>query len=196
MTAFELLTLRTELAQRSRWNIGYFYSGFTFWVYVAVVGSILPLSNARLYWLVGTFFIFPVALAFSRALRADPFCKGNSLGDLVGYSHMSVIAFTLPLVILACIYFPEAMLLVMAICYCVDFYVMTWAFGSPLFALHAAIRTLLVSVVWFALPEWRVLAIPLIVAAAYLVTAVLIPPLNRRFLKDRPGHGVPPSSPA
>jgi len=184
-TELDLRALRLDLAQRSRWNIGYFCSGFIFWVYATAVGLIYPLSSARFFWLVGTFCIFPVAIAASRLLRADPFSKGNALGELVGYSHMSAISLTLPLVLLACFYMPEAMLLVMAICYCVDFYVMTWAFGSPLFGLHAVTRTVLVSLVWFAFPAWRLPLIPLIVAAAYLVTVVLIPILNKRFLANR-----------
>jgi hypothetical protein len=50
--------------------------------------------------------------------------------------------------------------LVMAIAYCVDFYVMTWAFGTPLFGVHAAVRTLVVTLIWFAWPQWRMVAMP------------------------------------
>jgi hypothetical protein len=177
--------LRVDLAQRSKWNIGYFVSGFLFWVYAAAIGSVFPLLVARVYWLVGTFFIFPVAVAISRLLRADPFSKGNALGEVVGYTHMSIIAMTLPLVLSAFIYFPDAMILVMAIAYCLDFYLMTWAFGSPVFGLHAALRTLAVTTIWFAWPEWRASALPLTVALAYLVTVVLIPPLRRQWLKEQ-----------
>jgi hypothetical protein len=177
--------LRVDLAQRSKWNIGYFCSGFLFWVYAAAIGSVFPLAVARVYWLVGTFFIFPVAVAVSRVLRADPFSKGNALGEVVGYTHMSIITMTLPLVLLAFIYFPEAMILVMAISYCLDFYLMTWAFGSPLFGLHAALRTVVVTIIWFALPAWRASALPLAVAMAYLITVVLISPLRRQWLKGQ-----------
>jgi hypothetical protein len=189
MMGTTLNLLRVDLARRSKWNIGYFCSGFLFWVYAAAIGSVFPLLVARVYWLVGTFFIFPVAVGVSRLLRADPFSKGNALGEVVGYTHMSVIAMTLPLVLSAFIYFPEAMILVMAISYCLDFYLMTWAFGSPLFGLHAALRTLAVTIIWFALPEWRASALPLVVAMAYLVTVVLIPPLRRQWLKEQAIQG-------
>src|SRR3954469_21357399 len=145
--------LRVDLARRSKWNIGYFASGFLFWVYAAAIGWVFPLLVARVYWLAGSFVIFPVAVGISHLLRADPFSKGNALGEVVGSTHMSIVAMTLPLVVSAFIYFPEAMVLVMAISYCLDFYLMTWAFGSPLFGLHAALRTLAVTIVWFALPE-------------------------------------------
>ena len=185
MMGATLDSLRVDLARRSKWNIGYFCSGFLCWVYAAAIGSVFPLLVARVYWLVGTFFIFPVAVGISHLLRADPFSKGNALGEVVGYTHMSIIAMSLPLVLSAFIYFPEAMVLVMAIAYCLDFYLMTWAFGSPLFGLHAALRTLAVTIIWFALPAWRASALPLVVAAAYLVTVVLIPPLLRQWLKEQ-----------
>jgi hypothetical protein len=185
VTGTDLRLLRIDLARRSRWNIGYFCSGLVFWLYVAAIGSTLPLDVARVYWLVGTFLIFPLAVVISLLWRADPFCKGNDLGELVAYTHMSVIAMSFPIVIAAFIYLPQALLLVMAISYCLDFYVMTWAFGSRLFGVHAALRTLAVTVIWFALPQWRASVLPWVVAVAYLVTVVLIPPLLRQWLKEQ-----------
>ena len=97
---------------------------------------------------------------------------------------MSAIALSLPLVMASFLYFPEAMLLVMAIAYCIDFYVMSWTFGTRIFGVHAAVRVLLVSIVWFALPSLRVIAIPAIVAAAYLVTVLLIPTVRGKWLRE------------
>jgi Family of unknown function (DUF7010) len=185
MNSDSLHSLRIDLARRSQWNIGYFCSGFVFWVYAAVVGGSHPLPIARIYWLVGSMLVFPVAVALSRLLRADPFSNGNALGELVGHTHMSVITLTFPVVIAAFVYMPEAMPLVMAIAYCVDFYVMTWAFGTPLFGVHAAVRTPVVTLIWFAWPQWRMVAIPAFVALAYLFTVALIPPLRRRWMRQR-----------
>ena len=98
---------------------------------------------------------------------------------------MSVITLTFPVVIAAFVYMPEAMPLVMAIAYCVDFYVMTWAFGTPLFGVHAAVRTLVVTLIWFAWPQGRMVAIPVFVALVYLSTVALIPPLRRRWMRQR-----------
>jgi hypothetical protein len=182
MTTADLNALRTDLATRSKWNIGYFVAGLLFWVYVTAVAFLLPLATARFYWLAGTFVIFPVAVFVSWLLRADPFSKGNALGELVGYTHMSVAAMTFPLVMLALVFMPEALLLVMAIAYCLDFYVMSWAFGTPLFGIHAAVRTVLVSVLWFAWPEGRLFAVPLTVALAYLITILLSIYLRGRWL--------------
>ncbi|WP_420606895.1 DUF7010 family protein [Novosphingopyxis sp.] len=172
--------LRIDAARRGQWNIGFFAAGAVFWTAATVVGVTVELSQARILWIVGTFFILPIAVVFSRLFGADPFTKGNALGELVGYTHMSVIAMMLPIVVGCAIIFPEALLLVMAIAYCLDFYVMGWAFGSALFGIHAALRVSSVSLLWFAMPEWRMSVLPAWVAALYIATVVTIPILRRR----------------
>lgn len=97
---------------------------------------------------------------------------------------MSVIALSFPVVIASFAYFPEAMLLIMAIAYCIDFYVMSWAFDTRIFGIHAVARVLLVSIIWFAFPTLRLVAIPVIVAFAYFATVLLIPAARRKWLRE------------
>jgi hypothetical protein len=172
-----LQDLRRDLAVRSKWNIGYFYSGLVFWLYAAVIGWIFPVHVARVYWLIGTSFIFPVAILASKLAGADPFSKGNALGEIVGYTHMSVLGMMLPVVLVSAAKYPDLMILVMAIAFSLDFFLMSWAFGSRLFAIHAAARTIAVSVIWLLSPAERTWLIPLAVALAYGSTVVLIPRL-------------------
>lgn len=174
--------LRIDAAKRGQWNIGFFAAGSVFWIAATVIGATFDLNQARIFWIVGTFFILPIAVGFSRLLGADPFTKGNVLGELVGYTHMSVIAMMLPIVIGCAIIYPQALLLIMAIAYCLDFYVMSWAFGSPLFGIHAAIRVSSVTLIWLLMPGWRMLVLPAWVAALYVGTVVAIPILRRRWL--------------
>ncbi|WP_448663806.1 DUF7010 family protein [Sphingomonas sp. CJ20] len=148
--------LRIDAAKRGQWNIGFFVAGAIFWTAATVIGITVELGQAHILWIVGTFLILPVAVVVSRLVGADPFTKGNALGELVGYTHMSIIAMMLPIVIGCAITFPESLLLVMSIVYCLDFYVMSWAFGSPIFGIHAVIRVFSVSVIWFIMPEGRV----------------------------------------
>jgi hypothetical protein len=115
MTDNNLQSLRVDLAERSFWNLGYFVAGLIFWLYVIAINIYFPLKAAKTYWLVGMFFIFPIAALVSRFLGADPFSKGNHLGELVRYTHMSLIALTFPIVICSMVYFPEAMILILAI---------------------------------------------------------------------------------
>lgn len=184
-----LQDLRIDLAARSQWNIGYFYAGLVFWLYAAVVGWTFPLQIAKVYWLVGTFFIFPMAVLASKLLRADPFSKGNPLGEIVGYTHMSVLGMTLPIVLIAAALYPDLMILVMAIAYSLDFFLMSWAFGSRIFGIHASVRTVVVSGIWLALPGERAWLIPIAVALAYGTTVLLLPRLRRQW-QARHGHSV------
>jgi len=178
----DLTKLRIDAAIRGKWNIGFFASGFTFWIFIGIISNSLPLETARIYMVVGTFFIFPLAVVFSKIFKADPFTKGNSIGELVGYTHMSVITMSFPIIILTAIYLPHALIFVMAILYCLDFFVMTWAFGSLLFGIHAAFRTVIVTLIYFAIPAYRFTILPFVIALLYLTTVLLIPILRTKWL--------------
>jgi hypothetical protein len=148
----ELENLRIDAARRGHWNIGFFAAGAVFWVTATIISVSVELSQARFLWIFCTFLILPLAVLFSRLFGADPFTKGNVLGELVGYTHMSVIVMMMPIVVGCAIIYPEALLLAMAIAYCLDFYVMSWAFGTPIFGVHAAIRVSSVSLIWLFMP--------------------------------------------
>jgi hypothetical protein len=180
----DLSYLRFDLARRSKWNIGYFIAGCLLWLGIFAAGQMLPIQHARFVWIVATFFTLPVAVAASRALKADPFCSDNPLGNLVGYTHMSVISLSLPIVIMLCLINPEAQILAMAILYCIDFYVMSWAFGSRIFGIHAAVRTAFVTAIWFGAPELRLSLLPLTVAGLYFLTVIAIPVFRKTWLSQ------------
>ena len=186
-----LQELRLDLAARSKWNIGYFYAGFAFWIYAAIVGWVFPVHAARIYWLLGTSLIFPAAILASRLFHADPFCKGNALGEVVGYTHMSVLGMMLPLILIAGVRYADLMILVMAIAFSLDFFLMSWAFDSPLFAIHASARTALVSIIWLTMPDERAWLIPITVALAYGITAALIPRSRRQWQAARKNQITP-----
>jgi hypothetical protein len=179
----ELKKLQIDLALQSKWNIGYFASGLIFWLYVLVVSNVYPIEISSIHALVGTFCIFPVAVLLSKVFGADPFNKENKLGNLIGYTHMSVIAMSFPIILLLFFNYPEGLLLGMAIAYCLDFYVMSWAFGSPIFGVVAAIRVVLVSSLWLFLPAHRMLTIPSIVILSYVVIIILILTTRTKWLK-------------
>ena len=179
-----LSSLRMDLASRSGWNVGFFVAGMLLWIGILITNLAVPIETARMIWIALTFGVFPIAVFVSKLIQADPFCKDNPLGQLVGYTHMSVVSLSFPIFIIAAIYEPHIQLLAMAILLSIDFYVMSWAFGSAVFGLHAAARTVLVTIVWVAFPESRLTLIPLLVAAFYLVTVILLPILRRRWIKN------------
>ncbi len=178
-----LSNLRMDLAIRSGWNIGFFFSGMLLWIAILITNLNVPVETGRVVWIALTFGVFPVAVLISRLVQADPFCNDNPLGRLVGYTHMSVVSLSLPVVIITAIYDPHIQLLAMAILFSVDFYVMSWAFGSAVFGLHAAARTILVTVIWVAFPESRLTLIPAVVAAFYLCTVLWVPIARRKWIR-------------
>lgn len=179
---------RIDLAVTSKWNIGYFIAGFIFWFYVSVVSLLVPLAEARIYWLVGTFFIFPVSVLASRLCSADPFSKQNTLGNLVGYTHMSVIAISFPLILIVFFNYPQLLLLSMAILYCLDFYVMTWVFDTPIFGINAAVRVIGATIIWLAFPAHGALVMAVFVSLCYLALILLIPVQRPAWLQhNSPG---------
>ncbi len=180
---FDLSNLRMDLAIRSGWNIGFFVAGMLLWIAILITNLHVPIETGRVIWIALTFGVLPVAVLISKLIQADPFCNDNPLGRLIGYTHMSVVLLSLPIIIITAIYDPHIQLLAMAILYSVDFYVMSWAFGSAVFGLHAAVRTVLVTVIWVAFPESRLTLIPIFVAAFYLGTVLLLPIARRRWIK-------------
>lgn len=187
--ADDLDALRVRAAKTSQWNIGYFVAGFLFWLYAAGAGYLLEIDDRRFALVAGTFFIFPVAVGASKLLGADPFGKGNPLTELVGYTHMSVITLSFPLIVAIAIHEPEALILAMAVLYCIDFFVMTWAFGTKLFALHAAGRVILSSGLWFVVPDTRAIVLPLSVAGFYLVSIAASLLLRRSWIRQHASAG-------
>lgn len=178
-----LSDLRMDLAIRSGWNIGFFVAGMLLWIGILITNLAVPIETGRMVWIALTFGVFPVAVLVSKLVRADPFCNDNPLGQLVGYSHMSVVSLSFPIFVITAIYAPSIQILAMAILLSIDFYVMSWAFGSAVFGLHAAARTVLVTVIWAVFPESRLMWIPIVVAAFYLGMVLLLPVLRRRWIK-------------
>jgi hypothetical protein len=71
----DLHDLRIDAAERGQWAIGFFAAGAVFWTAATVIGLTVELNLARIFWIVGTFLILPVAIMFSHMFRADPFTK-------------------------------------------------------------------------------------------------------------------------
>ncbi len=182
-TALNLSDLRMDLAIRSGWNIGFFVAGLLLWIAILITNLTVPVETGRILWIVLTFGVLPVAVLISKLVQVDPFCNDNPLGQLVGYTHMSVVSLALPILIITAIYNPHIQLLAMAILYSIDFYVISWAFGSAIFGLHAAARTVLVTVIWVAFPESRLTLIPISVAGFYLGTVILLPIARRKWIR-------------
>jgi hypothetical protein len=132
-----------------------------------------------------------LAIVLSRLWGADPFTKGNALGNLVGLTHASLIWLLMPLIIIFFMRLPAGLPLAMAICLGVSYPVLFWAFGGRIFLWHVIIRVVGATVIWFALPLDRYTVLPGFVALIYLVTTILLPGQRRIWLHAHDeGHAV------
>ncbi len=180
----DLSDLRFDLAHRGKWNIGYFGAGFVLWIAILIVNVMVPIETGRVIWIALSFGVLPIAVLISKLVGADPFCSSNPLGRLVGYTHMNVITLSFPILVITAIYDPHIQLLAMAVLYSIDFYVMTWAFGAAIFAVHSAARTVAVTGIWVTYPVGRLTLIPIVVAVFYLGTLLLLPVLRQRWMDE------------
>ena len=62
-----LSALRVDLARRSKWNIGYLVAGLVYWSFAAIVGALLPMESAAI-WFAMPAHRFSVLPAFVAAL--------------------------------------------------------------------------------------------------------------------------------
>ncbi|QSE98660.1 DUF7010 family protein [Fulvivirga lutea] len=185
MVEKDLLSLRVDLAKRSKWNIGYFASGCFFWIFVGFVTNNYSVEKSRIYLVLGTFFIFPMALLLSKIFKADPFSTKNTLGKLIGITHMCVVFFSLPLVVLTAMTEPNSLILVMAVLYCLDFYVMAWSFGTWIFTAHAILRIIIVTLIYMVFPAYIFTIIPFSIAFLYLITIIFSQILRKRWINNQ-----------
>lgn len=174
---------RIDLAARMKWGAGFWLAGCGYWTYAAAIGAIYPFETAKLLWLFGSFAIAPLGFLASWAIGADAQARDNSLARLMTTAHLSAGAMSMPLMFAAFVAFPEALLLIMAICFGIDFFVMAWAYKSPFPAVHAVARTIAVSVIWFSAPGWRSTLLPSTVAFLYLATVIFMAYERPRWLQ-------------
>lgn len=187
-----LSALRIDLARRSKWNIGYMVAGLVYWSFATVVGIVLPMESAKVYWMIGGFTVFPMAILLSRLFRSDPFTRGNTLGSLIGLTHVSVIGVLTPLLIVLFRDYPAALPLAAAIFFGASFPVFFWAFGDQVFLWHLIVRVAGTTTIWFSMPNHRYSVLPAFVAVVYLVTAILLPWRRQVWLRahDKPVQGA------
>jgi hypothetical protein len=177
--------MRIDLARRSKWNIGYFVAGFVYWSFATLVGMALPMESARVYWMIGGFTVFPMAIGFSRIMGSDPFTRGNPLGSLIGLAHGSLIGFLTPLLIVIFRDVPPVLPLAAAIFFGASFPVFFWAFGHPIFLGHIIVRVAGATAIWFIMPSYRYTVLPTFVALVYLVTMIPLASLRQRWLRTQ-----------
>ena len=174
----ELDRLRDEIAGITKRGIGMPAAGMIYWLAMAWVGSRYPAKSAALLFFVGTGLVFPLGFAITRLAGGDLFAKGHPLTGLGGILN-AVQAFYWPVAIL--LFWKDPMLVPFALgtLFGSHFLPYGWFYrsaGYTFLGIAAPVATIAVQI---AMPAQVFVAVPLALAAAYLVTVTMVARENR-----------------
>jgi hypothetical protein len=149
-------------------------AGATYWAGLAAVGFLL---EPRFWFpaaLFGSGAIFPLAVMYG-AIFGNNFLKDRSPVTSVLLPAFIAMLLFWPMAIGALWTAKELFPLILAVGLSLHFPVIGWSYNRTwLYMNHALIRAVAVFMVWWFLPEGRYTLLPLVVVAAYLITAVIV----------------------
>ncbi|MDB5367101.1 MAG: hypothetical protein JWM77_3028 [Rhodospirillales bacterium] len=124
--------------------------------------------------------IFPLGLALSKPLRANPMAK-SPLSPAIAGAFIAMLLFW-PMAFAAAAIAPAVVPLILAIGMSLHWPVIGWAYGKlRLFAAHAVVRAVVCTAIWFLLPDGRTTVLPAAVALIYFATTLAIAVDRRRL---------------
>lgn len=144
-------------------------AGAIVWLTIAVVSTQVAERTGILILLFASGLIFPIGLAIARIRKEILVSSPNPLAKLMGYCVFIVNllwAIHVPLFI----YTPEFVPLSIGIGLGLHWVVCSWIVRHPVGITHSILRTILILVVWFLLPDQRVLAIGLVIVFVYSIS--------------------------
>lgn len=149
-------------------------AGATYWAGLAAAGYLLDLR----YWfpiaLFGSGAIFPLAMMYGAIFRNN-FMKDRSPVTSVLLPAFVAMLLFWPMAIGA-LWTEQALFpLILAVGLSLHFPVIGWTYNRTwLYMNHALLRAVAVFMVWWFLPDGRFTLLPLVVVAAYLITAAIV----------------------
>ncbi|MHA6288759.1 DUF7010 family protein [Maricaulis sp. CAU 1757] len=145
-------------------------AGAIYWIVLAVLAGQMEVAQWAFWAAALSGAIFPLGLLLQKPLRS-PFMKSKSpLSGVVMLAIFGINALW-PLHFLIMGAMPEATVLSLAIGMSLHWPLIGWAYGSRVCIIHGAARVIAATVLFFALPELRLEAVPLAMAALYLAAA-------------------------
>lgn len=161
-----LITLRNEFEQEAGRSLALPIAGAIVWSMAGIAALFLPAQIAAYVLLFGSGAIFPIGLAVARLLGENPMANNNPLSRLMGLCVLMVnLLWALHLTFL----FTEASFfpLSLGIGLGLHWVVFSWIIGHPVGTIHAVLRTVLATALWWLLPVNPITAVALGVVVAY-----------------------------
>jgi hypothetical protein len=166
MDEHALAALRTDFEQQAGRSLALPIAGATVWSIAGVAAFFLPERPATFVLLFGSGAIFPLGLAVAKILRENPMANTNPLSRLMGLCVLMVNllwALHLTLLFNDARYFPLSLGIGLGL----HWVVFSWIIGHPVGLIHATLRTVLATGLWWLLPAHPISAVALAVVVAY-----------------------------
>ena len=172
---------RRRICLLTRRGIGMPLAGFLFWVTMAVLVRALPEKTAMVYSFFATGAVFPLGVLFTRLAGGDLFGKSAVFTSL-GLQLAILQLFFWPVIIIVFGSEREWTPYVMAVLFCSHFLPYNWLYRSRGYAFLAVATAAISTAAVMATRSPLYLWIPLIAAACYAVSVVLLWQENRADL--------------
>ena len=159
------------ITMRGGWPIP--VAGGLWWLSLAAAGTELSTYNWSLTAFVTSGVIFPLALLIGKVTGAKVM-GGGALTSVLLPAFISMLLFY-PSAIMAFYSATELVPLILAVGMSAHWPIIGWSYGrTGLFSAHAVVRAAVVTALWVAYPDDRLVFIPLAVAAIYFITVLFI----------------------
>jgi hypothetical protein len=178
-----LSALRADFDQQAGRSLAMPIAGAIVWTVAAVAATQLSPRLATLVLLFGTGAIFPIALAVSSVLKEKLVTNTSPFGKLMGLCIVMVnLLWALHLTLM----FKDASFvpLSLGIGLGLHWIVFSWIVDHPLGIIHAVLRTVLVTALWWLFPASPVVAVAVgvVIAYAYSIYALATRRLNQEVV--------------
>ena len=169
----DLDQLRDDFTQEMGRSLAMPIAGAVAWTIAGVAALFLSQRDATYVLLFATGGIFPLALAIARPLNENILSRGNPLSRLMGMSVLMVNllwALHLSLLIRDFEFFPLSLGIGLGI----HWIVFSWIKNNSTGLVHAVLRTILVTALWWLIPDNPITAVAVGVVVAYLYSIVVM----------------------
>jgi hypothetical protein len=161
-----MITLRTEFEKEAGRSLALPIAGTIVWSIAGIAALFLPADIGTYVLLFGSGAIFPIGLGVARLLGENPMANNNPLSRLMGLCVLMVNllwALHLTLLFSDASYFPLSLGIGLGL----HWVVFSWIIGHPVGTIHAILRTVLATMLWWLLPANSITAVALGVVVAY-----------------------------
>ena len=171
--ASRLQTERMKLAVLARGGIAAPLAGAIYWFALFILGIYVSNRAWCLIAFITSGLIFPLALLLQKPTKSNLMIKNDALSGVL-FASLTNIALGWSITIAAFYTNLGLVPLALAINLSLHFSGLGWSFGSKAIMAHPIVRAVVVTALWYALPEVRFTAIPLAVSLIYLSTVPFV----------------------